>query len=74
MIHIALWILSALFVAAVCLVVLALWISLMRALVNAAAEVVTITLFCLIVPPVWVWEKARRWVRRRARAHARYNV
>lgn len=76
MIHLALWILSALFVAVVCLVALSVAYALVRALirvliswVSEAVDVATALFFFLVLlPPVWVWEKLNRWERRRARA------
>lgn len=76
MIHLALYMLSTLFVVAVCLVALAvgytLLMALMRALnswIDKALEAVAALVFCLvIVPPLWVWAKWRRWVRRQKAA------
>jgi hypothetical protein len=60
MIHIVLLILSALFVAAVCLVALVGLYALVCALMRSVAEFATGLSFCVLIAPLWLWEKGRR--------------
>lgn len=76
MIHLALLIVSTLIVVVTCGVLLAatLWlvlglITLMEWVIDAMCNLVAATLFCLIIPPLWAWEKLKRWARLRQALH-----
>jgi hypothetical protein len=59
-IHLALLIPSTLLAAAVCLVALIGLYALVSALLRAVAQVATGLAFCVLVAPLWLWEKGRR--------------
>lgn len=70
MIHLSLYMLSALFVLAVCWVVMAVGYTLLIALIRVLSSwinrvigfMAALVFWLVIVPPLWAWLKWRRWV------------